>query len=336
MGRSSTVSRFLAGALFAPIVVASSELEARANLAPLTLFDDLLSGHQGQCLVAGHDNALWVTDDIDQDLGSSGVARIALDGKRTATYYYDANAYPAGADIVAGPDGALWFVDEGDADVVRMTETGDVSYFYLPDNLTTHFRSYYVDYGITVGPDGALWFPYDSNVIGRVSDARSFSTVSGFPAGAYITDVTTGPDGALWYTDSGTNRIGRLTLDGKITEFGMGISPKSNLFSIAPGPDGALWFTEWAGRIGRITTQGIVTEYPLSPASHAYDIVSGPDGAVWFTQWHPGGIGRVDKQHAISYVPGLASYSKPTCIVAGPDRNMWFVTSQNRVGRVNL
>jgi len=335
MGRSSIVSQFLAP-IFATILVASGALEARARLAPITLFDDLLSGHQGQCLAAGPDSALWVTDDIDQDLGSSGVARIALDGKRTAAYYYVANAYPAGVDIVTGPDGALWFVDEGDADVVRMTVKGDVSYFYIPDDLTTRFRSYSVNYGITVGPDGAIWFPYDGNVMGRVSESRSFSTIYGFPAGAYITDVTTGPDGALWYTDSGTNRIGRLSPEGKITEFGMGISPESNLFSIAPGPDGALWFTEWAGRIGRITTQGIVTEFPLSAGSHAYDIVSGPDGAVWFTEWHPGRIGRVDKQHAISYVPGLASDSKPTCIAAGPDRNMWFVTSQNHVGRVNL
>jgi len=337
MCRSSAAFRFLTVVLVSSLFAGSGTLEAAARPPTITLFDDLLPGHQGECLAAGPDGALWVTDDIDQDLGSSGVARISVDGKRTATYYYLANAYPAGAEIVAGPDGALWFVDESDADVVRMTVSGDASYFYVPNNQAQHFRSYWVDYGITVGPDGALWFPYDGNLMGRISSARSFSTVAAFPRGADITDVATGPDGALWFTDPGTNRIGRLTLKGRITEYAMGISPNSGLFSIAPGPDGALWFTEWAGRIGRITTQGVVTEYPLAAGSHAFDIVTGPDGAAWFTEWHPGRIGRIDKERRITYVPGLSSHSQPRCIVAGPDGNMWFVLWRgNRVGRVNL
>jgi streptogramin lyase len=34
--------------------------------------------------------------------------------------------------------------------------------------------------------------------------------------------------------------------------------------SITVGPDGALWFTEQTGnKIGRITTAGVITEYPI-------------------------------------------------------------------------
>ena len=42
-----------------------------------------------------------------------------------------------------------------------------------------------------------------------------------------------------------------------------GITPGSDLSSITAGPDGALWFTGKAdpGRIGRITTDGVVTEF---------------------------------------------------------------------------
>ncbi len=53
------------------------------------------------------------------------------------------------------------------------------------------------------------------------------------------------------------------------------------------GPDGALWFTEiGAGRIGRITVDGEITEYPLpDPLARPHAVTAGPDGALWFTEW---------------------------------------------------
>ena len=53
-----------------------------------------------------------------------------------------------------------------------------------------------------------------------------------------------------------------------------------------PGPDGNLWFTESLGnRIGRITTAGVMTEFPRHrPGSRPSGIVAGPDGNLWFTE----------------------------------------------------
>jgi len=50
------------------------------------------------------------------------------------------------------------------------------------------------------------------------------------------------------------------------------------------GPDKALWFTEFiAGKIGRITTTGTITEYNIpTPDSTPRGITAGPDGALWF------------------------------------------------------
>jgi hypothetical protein len=62
---------------------------------------------------------------------------------------------------------------------------------------------------------------------------------------------------------------------------------KSGPRGIAPGPDGALWFTESTapGRIGRITTEGDITEYSngFSSILNPWYIAAGPDGNVWFT-----------------------------------------------------
>lgn len=62
----------------------------------------------------------------------------------------------------------------------------------------------------------------------------------------------------------------------------------SGLDSIAAGPDGALWFTELdADKVGRITTGGRLTEYPVpsstdgvSGTGPSYIVASG--GAMWF------------------------------------------------------
>jgi hypothetical protein len=87
--------------------------------------------------------------------------------------------------------------------------------------------------------------------------------------------------------------------------------------TIAAGPDGALWFTEWdAGRIGRITTTGVITEYPVPAAYHGGGITVGPDGALWFTGATSDFAGYIDQ--AILAPPAPPSV---TC-TAAPD-TLW-------------
>ena len=63
---------------------------------------------------------------------------------------------------------------------------------------------------------------------------------------------------------------------------------------IAAGPDGALWFTEGANNIGRITTSGVFTEYPIPTADSALiGIAAGVDGALWFVEQIGNKIGRI-------------------------------------------
>ncbi len=92
-----------------------------------------------------------------------------------------------------------------------------------------------------------------SKKVGKITEF-SIPTANSAPNG-----ITQGPDGALWFTEGLSNKIGRITTAGTITEFSI---PKRdhNKFpsptGITQGPDGALWFTEHNGnRIGRITAQ---------------------------------------------------------------------------------
>ena len=71
--------------------------------------------------------------------------------------------------------------------------------------------------------------------------------------------ITAGPDGALWFTNVGNNVIGRISVQGTMTQFsGLGIEISDG---ITTGPDGALWFTvaQSSAAIGRLTTSGGAT-----------------------------------------------------------------------------
>jgi streptogramin lyase len=80
---------------------------------------------------------------------------------------------------------------------------------------------------------------------------------------------------------------------------------QSNPVRTAAGPDGAIWFTELFGnRIGRITTAGAITEFPVpTPDSGLYGMMTGPDGHSDRRQptlWDHDGAGRCAVVYRIS------------------------------------
>ena len=61
---------------------------------------------------------------------------------------------------------------------------------------------------------------------------------------------------------------------------------------IASGPDGTVWFTEGDGnRIGKITPNGVITEFATAVGSLPEGITIGPDGNLWFTEYSRNKIG---------------------------------------------
>ena len=231
------------------------------------------------------------------------------------------------AGLTTGPDGNIWFTDLFAAQVGRITPSGAITRFNLPDRGE-------LPEGITTGPDGALWFAeyrgsssiaagnvcFDSR-IGRMTtsgDVRYFT----IPANACPDVITLGPDGALWFTAGVSNQIGRIMPSGAMTIYALphaGSHPEG----ITTGPDGALWFAErGANQIGRITTGGAITEYPIAGASGLFSVIAGPDGALWFTE--TGAIGRITTSGVISRFPLLSAYIAPSSIASGPDGALWF------------
>jgi hypothetical protein len=97
------------------------------------------------------------------------------------------------------------------------------------------------------------------------------------------------------------------------------------------GPDGALWFTDHTARIGRITTAGAITRYPLYEWAQPSGIAAGPDGNLWFTDYN--NIGRITPAGEITEFPYQSGSNYPSAIATGPDGNLWFATRES-IGRI--
>jgi parallel beta-helix repeat protein len=110
----------------------------------------------------------------------------------------------------------------------------------------------------------------------------------------------------------------------------------SEPYGIASGPDGALWFTEYLGnRIGRITTAGVITEFPVAAGSVPLNIAAGPDGNLWFTENSGNRIARITTAGVVTEFPVPTASSFPGGIAAGPDGSLWFTENNgNKIGRI--
>ena len=146
----------------------------------------------------------------------------------------------------------------------------------------------------------------------------------GLPTGSEPEGIAAGPDGNLWFAERGSNRIGRISPGGEVTEFPL---PTENAqpFQIAAGPDGNVWFTELrTGDVGRITPAGVVTEFPVCDYCRPWGITTGPEGDLWITLPGAGEVARLSISGTVTRFPlGPLGPNEPRQIALGPDGNLW-------------
>jgi len=311
------VEALVATALFLSAAVFSSAQQ-------FTIKEYQLSGNPSPLeITAGPDGALWFTEYFGNKIGRITTAGVVTEYSVPMA----AGGVSQLTSITAGPDGDLWFTEGAVGKIGHITTGGVIREYMLASGawpLT-----------ITWGPDGALWFTgTPSGGIGRIT-TTGVITEYPVPPGRVPTDITVGPDNALWFTELGANQIGRMTTDGVLTaEFPL--SPIScNCYvpaGIGSGPDGALWFAKDIDKIGRITTNGVVSVYPLAPHSWPGHFTTGPDGAVWFIETGGdayldsvhGKIGRITSGGVITEYPIPTDYPYPGGLALGSDGALWF------------
>jgi streptogramin lyase len=301
-------------------------------------------------IATGPDGALWFTEEGLPTPAQSFIGRITTSGQYT--HFSISGLVPD--QIIAGPDGRMWFTEAGSARIGRIDMAGNVQEFPCGCGSPT---------GITVGPDGQIWFAASASLaIHRITTGPSptIDRTYRLPGGSEPSDIESGADGRLWFTESLGNRIGALNPsipdtgtapEPAITSYTVGLSPGADPSGLTTTAGGLLWFTEpGIGAIGRITTGGVITEFPGAGGASA--IEAAPDGALWYTLGYqaplptspacntadPGehAIGRLTTGGTFTNkFPTPTPKSDPSDLTVGPDGALWFSEfCADRIGRI--
>jgi len=183
--------------------------------------------------------------------------------------------------------------------------------------------------------------------------------------------IACGADGAYWFTEfflpNSTGLIGRYdAVSNAFTQFVLLTNHDAygvlyaEPYGICPGPAGDpnLWFTEYyAAQLGRISTNGIVTEFALTNMiSSNTTITLGPDNNLWFVEYNLNRIAAVTPPSptttagtlplvheygpfgtnvpAFGGSPGTNAYLNG--LASGPDGNLWFTQyTYGTIGKLN-
>ena len=295
-----------------PIVETWTPAKMKTNGAEITIYTGPTDRGAQLQIAAGIDESLWVASTSAASImkfSTKGKATlyatptvnskpeaIAVNGK--AMFFTEWNTgcagsivnsgaiteFPTGVSpnmstgMATGPKRTTWFVTDFSG-IGRITSKDKVSIFSFADESTQPTA-------ITLGPDGNMWFVENGgSSLGVVTPSGNITEHNTNLGNTYSFGIATGSDGRVWFADNGNNSIGAMDATTyTTTDYKTGFS--GDPISIVAGPDGNLYFGETTPVVGRITPQGVVTEYPFKASEGTFSVISlavGPDGNIWFT-----------------------------------------------------
>jgi streptogramin lyase len=294
-----------------------------ANKAKITIYTGPVDRGSQLQLTAGLDKSLWITD-----IAAGAITKFSLAGAADTYATPSAGSAPEsiaynGKDVwftewqtpcvgsinkagkiqeystgltktestsmTAGLNGYTWFGTDASG-IGSISSKGKVNICPIADQSSQIT-------GVTLGPDGNVWWvEYDGTNIGKLMPNCSYVEYNGnMPSGSQGFGITGGPDGRIWYTDTANSRIGAINVDGTGQVFySTGLTGQP--ITITAGPDGNLYFGEVTPVVGKITTSGVITEYPFPATEGSFpviNVVAGPDKNIWFTNNVHSQIGKL-------------------------------------------
>ena len=158
-------------------------------------------------------------------------------------------------------------------------------------------------------------------------------------------NIVAGADGALWFTESGSNRVGRITTAGVVTGYTLppssrrpvwhclGLRRESLVYRVyrhqrQPRGGHREHFSDHACHHG--LHRGNLEYFSRIASPQA------PTAIFWFTEQDTAKIGRITVAGAVTEFPtSFLTGNSLAVITAGPDGNLWFVlTLDHAIGRI--
>jgi len=150
------------------------------------------------------------------------------------------------------------------------------------------------------------------------------------------------PQGDIWFTESGTNRLGRLDPTTGTLRLLSAPDPHALLMEVASDAQGSLWMTTFTpGLLSHFTPgSGTFTSYlaPLGGTTRSalYGLLVPPAGVVWVTILAENVLARLDvkARRFVSYHIPIPD-SEPLGLVMDSSHAIWF-TGVGTVGVLRL
>jgi virginiamycin B lyase len=210
-------------------------------------------------IALGSDGNMWFSEHTGNRMG-----RIAPDGTISEFPIPTPDSMPRA--IALGSDRNIWFGEFGGGKIGRITPQGAIAEFPIPTPESG-------PRALAAGPDGNIWFSeFNAGKIGRITPQGQITEFVLPRPNSGPGDITAGDDGAMWFVElSGRmdnrqpdgNRVGRITMEGRITEFAIPADAgTSSPINIAVGPDRNVWLTK-GPMVIRVTRDGVMTPFPL-------------------------------------------------------------------------
>ncbi|GCE12559.1 hypothetical protein KTT_24180 [Tengunoibacter tsumagoiensis] len=163
---------------------------------------------------------------------------------------------------------------------------------------------------------------------------QEFPLSSAFTPGAVALDG----QGNLWFAESDgnlTTKIAQMTSNGVLHEYPLP-TPQALVSHLTLGADHTIWFTEYVldepnNKIGKITPEGVVSEFLIPDGHIPQAITATANGDLWFAE--PNAIGCLTLQGDVQEYPLPPQTGNPQAIAAGADGNLWF-TEIGHIGQI--
>ena len=304
-------------------------------------------------ITSGPDNALWFTE-----TAGNQVVRITTTGAVTEFPLPTPGSRPDG--IATGSDGNLWFTEGGTNKIGKLSPPPPeppapptptrITVLTSPNSPVAgqpvSFSAFVSSDSRDATPDGSVAFAVDGGAatlvplapFGSVGATATFSVPLAAGPHTVIASYGGSPQFGPSAATNTVNVEAPISIvspfPGAITEYPVTAPYTDAPTNITLGPDGNLWFTRDGGMVGRITTAGAVTQFPVPSGLGTLAITAGPDGNLWFTE-AGGMIGRITPGGVVTEFPVNSPIGQLGGITAGPDGNLWFAEGgSNKIGRI--